>query len=132
MKINQNIFRMYDIRGVADKDLKNNSVEAIGKAIGTYIKDKIIIIQGRLKPEEETRLIEDTMALVGTIKGFRGIELAVITPNPDERSFMTKMRHGLAHALVGQTDALTIIGPAAVIKEMKKDPKKLEIMMSGR
>ena len=42
------------------------------------------------------------------------------------------MRHGMAKALVGDTEALTIIGPASVIKEMKRDPKKLEIMMSGK
>ena len=92
----------------------------------------MIIIQGRLRPEEETRLIEDTMALIGNLKGFKGIELAVISPNPEERSTIKKFKYGLAKVLIGQTDALTIIGPAAVIKEMKKDPSKLEIIMSGR
>jgi hypothetical protein len=109
-----------------------DSTERIKKLLQIILKNKVIIIQGRLKPEEETRLIEDTMALVGNIKGFKGIELAVISPNPEERSMMNKLKHGIANALVGQTDALTIIGPAAVIKEMKKDPSKLEIMMSGR
>ena len=109
-----------------------DSVERIKKLLQIILKDKIIIIQGRLKPEEETRLIEDTMALVGTIKGFKGIELAVISPNPDERTFMNKMKHNLSYMLVGQTDALTVIGPATIIKEMKKDPSKLEIMMSGK
>jgi len=109
-----------------------DSTERIKKLLQIILKNKVIIIQGRLKPEEETRLIEDTMALVGNIKGFKGIELAVISPNPEERSMMNKLKHGIANALVGQTDALTIIGPAAVIKEMKKDPTKLEIMMSGK
>ena len=44
--------------------------------------------------------------------------------------FMNKLKHGLATRLVGDTDSLTVLGPAAVIKEMKKDPSKLEIMMS--
>lgn len=109
-----------------------DTTERIKKLLQIILKEKVIIIQGRLKPEEETRLIEDTMALVGTIKGFKGIELAVISSNPSERSFINKFKHGIANALIGQTDALTIIGPAAVIKEMKKDPSKLEIMMSGR
>jgi hypothetical protein len=108
------------------------SGERVKKLLQIILKDKVIIIQGRLRPEEETRLIEDTMALVGTIKGFKGIELAVITPNTEERTFTSKLKHGIANVLVGQTDALTIIGPAAAIKEMKKDPKKLEIMMSGK
>jgi hypothetical protein len=96
------------------------------------IKNKIIVIQGRLRAEEETRLIEDTMVMVGNIKGFMGIELAVISPNLRDRDFMSKVKHGIANALVGQTDSLTIIGPASIIKEMKRDPRKLEVMMSGR
>jgi len=109
-----------------------DSMHRIKKLLDIILKNKIIIIQGRLKPEEETRLIEDTMILVGKIKGFKGIELAVISPNPDERNVLNKLKYSIANALVGQTDSLTIIGPASVIKEMKKDPKKLEIMMSRR
>jgi len=36
--INPQIFREYDIRGIVGKDLTPESVESIGKAIGTYIK----------------------------------------------------------------------------------------------
>ncbi len=113
---------------IADLD----STKRIKKLLSIILDNKIIIVQGRLKPEEETRLIGDTMVMVGRVKGFKGIELAVISPNPDEKSMLNKLKYGLANALVGNTEALTIIGPASVIKEMKKDPKKLEIMMSGR
>lgn len=109
-----------------------NSSERIRKLLEIILSEKVIILQGRLEPEEETRLIEDTMIMVGKVKGFKGIELAVISPNPDERNMLNKLKYSLANALVGQTDSLTVIGPAAVIKEMKKDPKKLEVMMNGR
>ena len=36
--INPQIFREYDIRGLVDKDLTRDSVERIGKSIGTYIR----------------------------------------------------------------------------------------------
>jgi len=111
---------------------KLSSTERIRKLLDIVIKNKIIVIQGRLKPEEETRLIEDTMVMVDKVKGFRGIELAVIAPNTKERGMVSKIKYGIANALVGQTDSLTIIGPAAIIKEMKRDPRKLEVMMSGR
>jgi hypothetical protein len=111
---------------------KFSSTERIKKLLEIILKNKVIIIQGRLKPEEETRLIEDTLILVGKIKGFKGIELAVISPNQNERTMLNKIKYGLANALVGQMDAITIIGPASVIKEMKKDPKKLEIMMNQK
>ena len=38
MKINAEIFRQYDIRGVVDKDLTLETVELLGKGIGTYFR----------------------------------------------------------------------------------------------
>ena len=109
-----------------------STTERVKKLLQVVLKNKIAILQGRLRPEEESRLIEDTMVLVGSVKGFKGIELAVIGADNGARSVITKMKYGLAKALVGQTDTLTVVGPATVIKEMKKDPKKLEILMRGR
>jgi phosphomannomutase/phosphoglucomutase len=37
-RINPQIFREYDIRGIVDKDLTENIVETIGKAYGTYMR----------------------------------------------------------------------------------------------
>lgn len=37
-KINQNIFRLYDIRGIAGKELTPENVKIIGKSYGTYMK----------------------------------------------------------------------------------------------
>ncbi|MEK6885646.1 MAG: DUF2073 domain-containing protein [Nanoarchaeota archaeon] len=107
-----------------------NSTARIKKLLEIILKGKVIIIQGRLEAEEETRLIEDTLILVGKVKGFKGIELAVIAPNTRDRGIMSKFKHGIANALVGNTESLTVIGPASIIKEMKKDPKKLEVMMN--
>ena len=108
---------------------KLDTVERIKKLLKIILDNKVIVLQGRLKPEEETRLIEDTMIMVGRLKGFKGVELAVISQDNGNKSVVDKMRFGLARALVGQQDALTIIGPATIVKEMKKDPKKLEVMM---
>jgi phosphomannomutase/phosphoglucomutase len=38
MHISPDIFRQYDIRGIVDKDLTEESVVAIGKGIGTYFR----------------------------------------------------------------------------------------------
>jgi phosphomannomutase/phosphoglucomutase len=40
MPINSNIFREYDIRGVADTDLESSTVICLGKAFGTMVKRK--------------------------------------------------------------------------------------------
>jgi len=38
--LNEKIFREYDIRGVADRDLPHNVVSKLGRAIGSYVKRK--------------------------------------------------------------------------------------------
>jgi len=108
---------------------KLDSIDRIKKLLKIVMDNKVVILQGRLKPHEETRLIEDTMIMVGNVKGFKGVELAVITGDDKGQSMVDKFKTGLARALVGQQDALTIIGPATIVKEMKKDPQKLEVMM---
>jgi len=107
-----------------------DSNERIKKILGIVLGNNIIILQGKLNPEEETRLIGDTMAMIGHVKNFKGIELAVIEGNGEE-SFMTRFKKGLANALAGgDLGAVTIIGPATVIKEIKKNPKKIELLLN--
>lgn len=38
MKLKKEIFRQYDIRGIVDKDLTPETVETLGKGIGTYFR----------------------------------------------------------------------------------------------
>ena len=106
-----------------------DTVERIKKLLKIILDNKVVILQGRLRPDEESRLIEDTMIMIGSIKGFKGVELAVISQDAEDKTVFDKLKFGLAKALIGQQDALTIIGPASIVKEMKKDPKKLEVMM---
>lgn len=107
-----------------------NSTDRIRKILGIVLGNNIIILQGRLKPEEETRLIGDTMAMIDHVKGFKGIELAVIGGNGD-LSIFGKMKKGLANAIAGaDLGAVTIIGPATVVKEIKKNPKKIELLLN--
>ena len=108
---------------------KLSIAERVKKILDLILKNKIIILHGRLRAEEEARLIEDTMALVDHVKNFRGIELAVIEPNLKEEGLFVKMKYNIAKRLIGNSSALTVIGPASVIKEIKKDPKKLELML---
>lgn len=103
--------------------------ERVKKILGLILNNKIVIIHGRLRPEEEARLIEDTMALIDHIKDFKGIELAVIEPETKEKNIFIKMKHGIARKLVGDSTALTVVGPSSIVKEIKRDPKKIELML---
>lgn len=104
--------------------------QRVRRVLDLILANKIVIFHGRLRPEEEARLIEDTMAMVGHVKNFSGIELAVIEPDLKNESFIVKAKHGIAKRLVGDNASTTVIGPAAVIKEIKQDPKKLELWLS--
>ncbi len=103
--------------------------DRVKKLLHLVLGNKVIILQGRLRVEEEIRLIEDTMAMVDHLKSFKGIELAVIEPDPRDQSLFYKMRKGLATSLIGHSTAITIIGPATIVKEIKKDPRKLEVLL---
>lgn len=103
--------------------------ERVKRILGLVINNKIVIIQGRLRAEEEARLIEDTMSLVDHVKSFKGIELAVIEPELRKSGLLMKMKYELAKTLIGDNSALTVVGPASIIKEIKKDPRKMELLL---
>jgi len=110
---------------------KEDGMGRIKKLMGLILENRIVILQGRLKPEEETKLIETTMALIGNLKGFQGIEISTLSGDTDQTVF-DKVRHNIARILVGEQDAITLIGPATFVKEIKKDPKKIELMLKRR
>jgi hypothetical protein len=106
------------------------TTERVRKILDIILGSNILILQGRLEPEEETRLIEDTMAMIGHVKNFKGIELAVIG-NGDRQGFFSQMRNGLVNALSGgDLGAITIIGPATIVKEIKRNPRKIELLLN--
>ncbi len=90
-------------------EIKNlDSDERIRKILGIILGNSILIIQGKLRAEEESRLIGDTMAMINHVKNFKGIELAVIADSKE--GFLGKMRKGIVNALSGgDVGAITIM-----------------------
>ncbi len=111
---------------------REDMVGKIKKIMGLILTQKIIILQGRLTSEEEIRLIENSMVLIDNIKNFQGIEIAAISAENEHRNLFERIRRNIAKILVGEQDAITIIGPASVVKEMTKDPKKIELLLKGK
>lgn len=102
----------------------------IRKILNIILDNNIIILQGKLTSSEEARLIGDTMAMIGHVKNFKGIELAVISSGGRE-SMLGKMAKGVANVLAGgDFSSITIIGPASIVKEMKRNPKKIELLLN--
>ena len=112
--------------------VREDAIGRIKKIMGVILKNKIIILQGKLRPDEEARLIENSMTLIGNIEGFQGIEIAAISGDGENRGLFERVRRNIARILVGEQDAITIIGPASVVKEITRDPKKIELMLQRR
>lgn len=99
---------------------KLSSLGRIRKLLNIAKEKKIVLLQGRLKKEEEVELIKATMEEINS--DFKGIELSVI--NPDEKA---KGFGKIRNMLLGDRQGFTIIGPASVVKQIKKDPNKIEL-----
>ena len=103
-----------------------SSIGRIRKRLNITKQGKIVLLQGRLKREEEAELIKTTMEEIN--KDFKGIELAVIYPKTRSSAMVfEKLKQNLANMLLGDQQGLTIIGPASIVKEIKKDPDKIQL-----
>ena len=110
-----------------------DSSERIKKLLKVVLTNRIVLLQGRLKSEEEVRLIEDTMAIIGHVKNFKGIELAVLSPkNETDTPWVSIVRSKIAKFLIGERESITVIGPASVVREIKRDPSKIELLLQKR
>ena len=94
------------------------SARRVKKILDIVKENKIVLLEGKLKKEEETDLIAITMEEI-TAK-FKGVELAVINPKKKDQAFFRKIRGGVVNLLLGDRQGFTIIGPATVVKEIKK------------
>jgi hypothetical protein len=90
--------------------------------------NKIVLLQGRLSKEEEAELIKTTMEEID--KKFKGIELAVINPSQTAQDGLQKLKYDLLGMFLGESQGLTIIGPSSIVKSIKKDPNKIELLTS--
>lgn len=106
---------------------KLNSEDRIQRLLQNVKKNKVVLMQGRLRPVEETTLIQKTMEQVS--KSFKGIELCTIHPEQQkDKKFFEIMKAMFVKMLVGSREGFTIIGPASVVKEIRKNPDKVELL----
>jgi len=102
------------------------SVGRIRKLLDVAKENRIALLQGRLKKEEEAELIKATMEEVN--KDFKGIELAVLDPAEEKTGGLGAIRKGFLNMMLGDRQGLTVIGPANVVKQIKQDPTKIELL----
>lgn len=101
------------------------SARRVTKLINIVKENKIVLLEGRLKKQEEADLIEIAMEEIDN--KFKGIELAVLNPQNKKENFFQGMKSGMLSVMLGDRQGFTVIGPATIIKEIKKDPNKIEL-----
>ncbi len=118
---------MLTLQFIPFNEISHLSPERRIKKLVDAVKDeKIILLEGRLTKEEEADLIKTTMAAING--KFKGIELSVVTSDKKEQGLVKKVQRSLLNLLSGGRHGITIIGPATVIKEIKKDPDKIQLL----
>ena len=89
------------------RDLKNNN---------------ILIINEEINPKEQTLFINEIMKNISD--DFSGIEIACLDINKD-KTLLKKLQKMLVRIISGKRIGLTIIGPANIVKKIKKNPECL-------
>ena len=102
-----------------------SSAKRIHKLMTIVKNEKIVIMAGRLKKQEEADLIELTMEEIGP--NFSGVELSVIYPEKDQYEGMKRLKNTVVNMLMGDRQGFTIVGPASVVKKIVQNPNKIEL-----
>ncbi len=127
MKKKRLIGKMLTLQFIPYSDIANlNSEQRLKKLLDIVKEDKIILLEGRLKDTEEADLIKKTMESID--EKFTGIELGVVYPEGKDLTLYRRLQQLLVRWLLGSRGGFTIIGPANIIKEIKKDPDKIQLM----
>ena len=99
----------------------------IEKILSIVKKGNIVLIDGRLDPKLETELISSALK---EISGkFTGIEIAHLN-SFQKKNKIEKIKEKLISFIVKNRLGITVIGPSKIIKEIKMDPQKLEILLN--
>ncbi len=109
-----------------------SSFKRIKMLVNLAVENKILLIQGKLAPSEEADLIEETMKYIGKrgSSKFKGIELTTFSPQSSQAlSFFTTFKERVATTMFGNRDVITVIGPATIVREIRKDPTKIQLLL---
>lgn len=104
-----------------------SSEKRINKLLRSVKQNKIVLLEGKLKSQEEAELIRRTMEEIS--EEFTGIELSVIRDG-EMPSLFHKIKTKFMKLLLGDRFGFTIIGPAKIVREIKQDPDKIQLMIN--
>lgn len=88
-------------------------------------ENKILIFDSKLTPQEEVELISETMKFINN--KFKGVEIASLYQN-DDAGIINKIKGTIFRYLTGKNRGTSIIGPAKIIREIKRDPDRKSVV----
>jgi hypothetical protein len=122
---------MLTIQLVPNQELRGlNSDQKVGKIMKIVKQHKLTILEGKLTPHEEALLIQKTMEEIS--KDFKGVEICSVDYANSTKGWVETIREKMINMLTNGRSGMTIIGPASVIKQIKRNPKKIELLTSLR
>lgn len=113
----------------SDEIIGLDSERKVQKLLKIIKQDKIVLMEGRLSSNEEAELIEKTMEEID--RKFKGIEIASLEPS-NSGNLSDFLRDSFYKIFFGGSRGMTVMGPANIIKEIKKDPNRLQLYTSER
>jgi len=99
--------------------------ERINKILSSVKNGDVVMIEGKLSYEEENELVSRALA---SISGrFTGVEVAYLKSKFPKR-FIDKLKDSIIELLAKDRIGITVVGPSKIIKEIKMNPQKLEVL----
>ena len=117
---------MLTLQFVPYSEISNlTSEKKVQKLLKIVKEDKIIVLEGKLHSNEKSDLIRKTMEEIDD--RFKGIEIEELDTDSKDKAFFEKVRTIFINFILGSRRGMTVIGPATIIKEIKKDPDKIQL-----
>lgn len=108
-----------------------DSERKIQKLIRIVKQNKLVLMEGTLTSQEEADLIEETMETIDN--KFKGVEITSLNPlEKNTRQIQDRLKQIFMEAIFGRRRGLTIIGPANIVREIRKDPNRVQLFLSNR
>jgi|SRR3989338_4207730 len=121
---------MLTLQFIPYNEIKNlNKVEKIEKLLNIVKTNRIVLVEGRLNPDEEASLIQRTMEIID--RKFKGVEICGVEYKKKNEQIIDVLKTSLARLLLGNREGFTVIGPATIVREIRRDPNKIELFTSS-
>jgi len=109
-----------------------DSDKRIQKLLKIVKQNKVVLMEGTLSSQEEADLIEATMEIVDS--KFKGVEISAFNPmeKVTKKTPQDQLKKIFINLIWGRRRGLTVIGPANIIKDIRRDPKSIQLFLSNR